>query len=103
MALEESPSLNSSSLSHGQVYNHFSPRRKVAIVALVSIAGLLPRELTTGRLNSRPRLMTIIHLVFVAGSFIPTIPQIAHDLHSTGPIVKYVQTATSQLSVFILF
>jgi hypothetical protein len=54
MASEESPSLTSSSLSHGQVYNHFSPRRKVAIVALVSIAGLLPRELTIGCLNSRP-------------------------------------------------
>ena len=27
--------------------------------------------------------------VFVSGTFVPSIPQIAKDLHSTGPIVRY--------------
>ncbi|KLO19712.1 MFS general substrate transporter [Schizopora paradoxa] len=50
------------------VYDRFTPARKKIIVAVVSWTGLIP--------------------LFVAGSFIPSIPQIAKDLHSTGTVVN---------------
>ncbi|KAF8162623.1 MFS general substrate transporter [Crassisporium funariophilum] len=53
---------------HEAVYQRFTPARKRGIIAIVSLTGLLP--------------------MFVSGTFIPSIPQIAKDLHSTGPIVS---------------
>ncbi|KAF9009714.1 major facilitator superfamily domain-containing protein [Cyathus striatus] len=53
---------------HEAVYRRFSPAQKRVLVALVSVSGLLP--------------------LFISGTFIPSIPQIAKDLNSTGPVVS---------------
>ncbi|KAF9009715.1 major facilitator superfamily domain-containing protein [Cyathus striatus] len=53
---------------HEAVYRRFSPAQKRVPVALVSVSGLLP--------------------LFISGTFIPSIPQIAKDLNSTGPVVS---------------
>ncbi|GBE82904.1 MFS general substrate transporter [Sparassis crispa] len=55
-------------LEHEKVYLRFSPRQKRVVVAVVSWAGLIP--------------------LFVSGSFVPSIPQIARELHSTGPVIS---------------
>ncbi|KAF9009713.1 major facilitator superfamily domain-containing protein [Cyathus striatus] len=71
---ESTPLLNDSTtpvpaaLNHEEVYQRFSPAQKRMLVALVSASGVLP--------------------LFVSGTFIPSIPQIAKDLKSTGPIVS---------------
>ncbi|KAK0453764.1 MFS general substrate transporter [Armillaria borealis] len=51
------------------VYSRFSPARKRTIVALVSWSALLP--------------------MFASGTFVPSIPQIATDLNSTGPMISF--------------
>ncbi|KAF7336682.1 putative drug/proton antiporter YHK8 [Mycena venus] len=51
-----------------ELYDRFTNRTKNAIVALVSWCGLLP--------------------LFVSGSFIPCIPQIAEDFDTTGQVVS---------------
>ncbi|KAI0062171.1 MFS general substrate transporter [Artomyces pyxidatus] len=75
MSSEESPLLphaveeNAVPLSaHQAVYQRFTPARKRVIVALVSSAGLIP--------------------LFVAGSFVPSIPQIAREFDSSGPVIN---------------
>lgn len=50
------------------VYAHFSRSEKRIIVTLVSLAGLVP--------------------LFVGGSFVPSIPQIAKDLQASGAVVS---------------
>ncbi|KAJ6602152.1 major facilitator superfamily domain-containing protein [Mycena sp. CBHHK59/15] len=70
MASEESPLvLSATELAHEAVYNRFSASRKRVIIALVSCSAILP--------------------MFASGSFIPSIPRIAADLDSTGPIVSF--------------
>ncbi|KAF8812965.1 MFS general substrate transporter, partial [Phlegmacium glaucopus] len=66
---EETPLLPPRNLDHdhNEVYKRFTPARKRGILAIVSFTGLIP--------------------LFVSGTFIPSIPQIAKDLDSTGPIV----------------
>ncbi|KAF4578254.1 hypothetical protein EYR40_001585 [Pleurotus pulmonarius] len=56
-------------LKHDVIYNRFSPAKKRVIIALIAWSGLIP--------------------FFVSGTFIPSIPQIALDLHSTGEIISY--------------
>ncbi|CAL1703109.1 unnamed protein product [Somion occarium] len=73
MASENSPLFgtptdDTGEIQHEAVYLRFSPTRKKVIVAIVSLAGLIP--------------------LFVSGSFIPSIPQIALDLDSTGAIIS---------------
>ncbi|EGO22023.1 hypothetical protein SERLADRAFT_475141 [Serpula lacrymans var. lacrymans S7.9] len=75
MSSEESPLLHSENqerderrVAHLALYSRFSESQKRTILSVVSLAGLLP--------------------LFVAGSFIPSIPQIARDLNSTGAIVS---------------
>ncbi|KAG1887369.1 major facilitator superfamily domain-containing protein [Suillus subluteus] len=58
------------------VYSRFSKAQKNMVVFAVSFAGLLP--------------------MFVTGTFVPSIPQIAHDLDSTGTAVSLAVS----LSVF---
>ncbi|EPS98621.1 hypothetical protein FOMPIDRAFT_1165031 [Fomitopsis schrenkii] len=53
---------------HAALYNRFSPAQKRAILALVSCAGIVP--------------------LLVLGSFIPAIPQIVEDMHSTPAIIS---------------
>ncbi|TFK65167.1 MFS general substrate transporter [Pluteus cervinus] len=50
------------------VYNRFSPSKKRLIVAMVACSGLMP--------------------LFVSDSFIPSIPQIAKDLNTTGEVIS---------------
>ncbi|KAJ6558447.1 MFS general substrate transporter [Mycena vulgaris] len=70
MASEDTPLLVSSAeLAHEAVYNRFSASRKKVIVALVACSAILP--------------------MFASGSFIPSIPQIALDLNSTGKTVSF--------------
>ncbi|KAG5735451.1 hypothetical protein E4T56_gene12846 [Termitomyces sp. T112] len=64
----ESLSETSPLLEHALVYQRFSRRMKWVIVALVAWCGLMP--------------------LFVAGAFMPSIPQIAEDLDTTGSIVS---------------
>ena len=94
MASEESPLLGPSAddliaeIQHDAVYERFSTLRKRYIVAIVSLAGLIPCK----------QLSIVLHLlhtpncspVFVSGSFIPAIPQIALDLNSTGAVIRYL-------------
>ena len=72
------------------IYDHFSPRRKRVILALVSWCGLLPCNFIMIFLSSLYLLITLELLVFVSGSFVPCIPQIARDLGTTGSVIKYV-------------
>ncbi|KAF9481301.1 MFS general substrate transporter [Pholiota conissans] len=68
MAAENTPLLSSPESNHDEVYHRFSPSRKAAIVIMVSGCGIIP--------------------LFVTGTFTPSIPQIARDLNTTGPIVN---------------
>ncbi|KAJ7928966.1 MFS general substrate transporter [Mycena leptocephala] len=73
MFVDETPLLTPDSptelsSSHDEIYDRFTNRNKNAIVALVSWCGLLP--------------------LFVSGSFIPCIPQIAEDFDTTGEVVS---------------
>ncbi|KAK0227603.1 MFS general substrate transporter [Armillaria fumosa] len=61
---------------HEEIYNRFSPGRKRMIVALVSWSALVP--------------------MFASGSFIPAIPQIAHDMKTTGTTISFAVS----LSIF---
>ncbi|KIK41378.1 hypothetical protein CY34DRAFT_806099 [Suillus luteus UH-Slu-Lm8-n1] len=80
MASEESPLLTSSSdgdkTAHDVVYDRFTRGQKRWFVFIVSCAGLLPK--------------------FVAASFVPSIPQVARELHSTHAAVSL----TISLSTF---
>lgn len=55
-------------MEHQAAYDRFSAKEKRVIVTLVSFTGLIP--------------------LFGSGSFIPSIPQIAKDLHSTGEVIS---------------
>lgn len=68
MANEETPLLDDAVRKHEEVYNRFTPAQKRTVTALISLAGLLP--------------------LFVSGTFIPSIPQIAKDLNTTGSVVN---------------
>ncbi|KAI0046836.1 MFS general substrate transporter [Auriscalpium vulgare] len=50
------------------VYQRFSPARKRGIVTIVSATGLVP--------------------FFVSGSFVPSIPEVAREFDSTGPVIN---------------
>ncbi|PPQ91937.1 hypothetical protein CVT25_000980 [Psilocybe cyanescens] len=56
-------------IKHEEVYLRFKPAQKRVILAIVSITGLLP--------------------LFVSGTFVPSIPQIAKDLNSNGIVVSW--------------
>lgn len=74
---EESPSVDALQISDDwDVYSRFSKAQKHFIIFVVSVAGLLP--------------------TLVIGTFVPSIPQIAHDLDSKGAVVSLAVS----LSVF---
>lgn len=88
MASEESPLLTSSSdghrTAHDVVYERFTQGQKRWIVFIVSCAGLLPK--------------------FVAASFVPSIPQVAKELHSTHAAVSLtVSLSTLATAIGTLF
>ncbi|KAI5124183.1 hypothetical protein M0805_000988 [Coniferiporia weirii] len=68
---EETPLLSgpgNSSPGSVDVYDRFSPSRKSVIVAIVCWSGLIP--------------------LFVSGSFVPSIPQIANDFGSSASVIN---------------
>ncbi|KAI0689302.1 major facilitator superfamily domain-containing protein [Cytidiella melzeri] len=67
---EETPLLHDSQVQqkHNDVYNRFTKRQKRTITALICLAGLSP--------------------LFISQSFVPSIPQIAKDLGTTGAVVN---------------
>ena len=85
---EETPLLSpTKNLDHEQVYSRFGPARKRGILAIVSLVGLIPRtSLSLTHLKLSVQLLSS-WLVLVSGTFIPSIPQIAKDLNSTGAVV----------------
>ncbi|KAF9440459.1 hypothetical protein P691DRAFT_767739 [Macrolepiota fuliginosa MF-IS2] len=64
---EEAPLLLN---KHDLVYERFSPRKKKVLVAIVSWSGLVS--------------------FFTSGTFMPSIPQIARDLNSSGEVIRCV-------------
>ncbi|KAH9917966.1 major facilitator superfamily domain-containing protein [Fomitopsis serialis] len=54
--------------AHAALYSRFSPARKRVILALVSCAGIVP--------------------LLVTGSFVPAIPQLVIDMHSTPSVIS---------------
>ncbi|KAI0810795.1 MFS general substrate transporter [Irpex lacteus] len=67
---EQTPLLADSEVQqkHDAVYSRFTKAQKRTILALIALAGLSP--------------------LFISGSFIPSIPQIAKDLKTTGAVVN---------------
>ncbi|PBK92229.1 MFS general substrate transporter [Armillaria gallica] len=83
MDSESTPLLNEVS-RHEEIYNRFSSGRKRTIVALVSWSALVP--------------------MFASGSFIPAIPQIAHDMNTTGTTISFavsLPTFTASLGALV--
>ena len=86
MASEETPLLSTVKNDRDDVYLRFSPSRKNIILVMVSACGLINRIV-----HSIIRLhvpLVNYSLVFVTGTFTPSIRQIAKDLNSTGAAVK---------------
>ncbi|KAJ3478566.1 hypothetical protein NLI96_g9670 [Meripilus lineatus] len=69
---EETPLLTSAShpevIAHDRIYQRFSRARKQLILSVISLAGLLP--------------------LFVSGTFVSSIPQIAQELDTTGSVIS---------------
>ncbi|KAJ3829318.1 MFS general substrate transporter [Lentinula raphanica] len=61
---------------HNAIYNRFSKGRKIVIVALISVCGLLP--------------------LFISGSFFPSIPAISRDMDTSPSVVSL----TVSVSIF---
>ncbi|KAL4252976.1 hypothetical protein ABKN59_003525 [Abortiporus biennis] len=92
MATEQIPLLNDEPFSnediavsdtrisdHEAIYRRFSHSQKNVILLLVSLAGLIP--------------------LFVSGTFIPSIPQIALELQSTGNIISLADIMVDAQSI----
>jgi len=92
MSSEETPLL-SPPIKHEEIYKRFKPAKKRVIVALVSITGLLARTTFSSCIFEFFILLSS-SLVFVSGTFVPSIPQIAKDLNTTSPIVRYGETSS---------
>lgn len=96
MSSEESPLLNPSTsafpLDSDKIYDRFSPSQKRTIVSVVSWAALIPRTFVLYSCSLRGFLTynAVLDEVFVSESFVPSIPQVARELGSTGPIIKSV-------------
>jgi len=87
-----SSSEESALLEHGgaDVYDRFSKAQKNLIVSALSFAGLLPSTYELKYLTEMIHVLTFVYPVFVTGILVPSIPQIAHDLNSTGADVRYL-------------
>lgn len=86
---EETPLLTAK--QHEEIYLRFKPAKKRGIVAIVSATGLLACKYSLATLSyHNVRSDPLFSLVFVSGTFVPSIPQVAKDLNSTPAIVGYV-------------
>lgn len=92
---ERTPLLENDASKTDLIYERFSTSKKRLIVGIVSCGGLVPCE----SLPSLPRYIirpiTVIvffcagrGIVFTSGTFIPSIPQIAKELNTTGEAVR---------------
>jgi hypothetical protein len=71
------------------VYDRFTPARKRVILALVSICGLIPRASCVNAVETAI-LIYVRREVFISGSFMPVIPDIAKDLDATAASIRSV-------------
>lgn len=65
-------------------FERFSSSRKKVIIAIVSWGGLVPCEYS----NLLFIFLLMCCTVFTSGTFIPSIPQIAKELDTTGEAVR---------------
>lgn len=81
MASEDAPLLvdHTNDVNRNDPYSRFSMAEKRTIVIVVSFVGLVP--------------------LFVRGAFVPSIPQIAEDLHISASVVRSITTTVKLLSV----
>ena len=84
MPSEETPLLSITS-DQNDVYLRFSPTRKKIILVTVSACGLIN---CTFIVILCICFIYLLILVFVVGTFTPSIPQIAKDLNTTGAVIK---------------
>lgn len=99
MSTEESPLLGdqlqpNTHTPHGavpteDVYDRFDRGQKRVILAIASITGLLP-SVSCILIRLFFFRVEMVRSVFVSGCFVPSIPQISTDLHSTPAAVRYV-------------
>lgn len=93
MASEETPLLVDDEAiqavkKHEVVYERFSNGRKRAIVAMVSWCGLIPCRSFSFSPPFSQFSKSFCLVVFVSGSFMPVIPDVAKDLHSNSQTVR---------------
>ena len=95
---EESPLLAPSSSDpeiskHDLLYQRFSASHKRTIVALISYGAVIPCECFNLSIFASSKLTELRDLVLATGSFIPSIPEIARELESTGAIIRCEDTS----------
>lgn len=88
-ALESGPS-HAGLSKHDKQYTRFSPSQKRAIVGLLSWVGLLPCKSFSFSIFFTSTDVSSVVAVLASGSFVPSVPEIARELNSTGPVIKYV-------------
>lgn len=79
-----------------RMYARFSPRRKRAIVGIVAYAALLAREWALASCASVHAELTLPTAAFSSSSFLPSIPQITEDLHTSATVINVT------VAIFIL-
>lgn len=78
--------------SESYVYGRFSKTQKSFIVTAVSFAGLLSSMSQSNTNYLTVLIFDFVYPAFVTGIFVPSIPQIAHDLDLTGADVRYASS-----------
>lgn len=64
--------------------------RKTSLFLQCLLQGYFPVRISQPIRLPSPDCVDLISTAFVTGTFVPSIPQIAHDLDSTGAAVRYV-------------
>ncbi len=88
---------------HDHFYGRFTPWRKRGILTLVSCSGIIP--CTDSIPSRRPEAdvylfgTPYVYVVFVSGTFIPAIPQIARDLSTTPEMVRYIMVLLTSIHI----
>lgn len=74
--------------AHQALYDRFSRSQKIRIVTLVAFTGLIPCEFWVSFSSFESRLTADL-VVFIVDSFVPSIPRMAEDLHSTAVVIRW--------------
>lgn len=77
------------SLKCGPNYQRFTPARKRVIVALSAWAAVIPSLYFPPQAVVFQHGLTTHPTVLASSSFVPSIPQIARDLGTTGEVIRY--------------